>query len=399
MWRGVHKKFFTLARVNPLKNPVSNSINRNTKQLVHIRYWVAFLGIFLAEGSTSYDKKSGSYKVVISQSNSASPRKYRRIAALLKNLPFRFHKFPTGFICHSKQLYTYLEQFGKSYQKFIPKEIKELPPRLLNILVDWMIVGDGTCYTGKNRKRVCVYYTVSRKLKDDFEESKILDLKNNLTADSKVTSVVYISKEEAFKIFTTINKDQPILLQSVTKNILPASLEIKTNNLADMTPLADTLSKNAGVEEVKFFKDVIDKFRFWSNLVYGISGFLAFVFIIIAFVVIVVSLRITISLKKTELEIMKLVGAADRYVRSPLLLQGVLFGVTSALITSLLFILITIILLITHVASPSFTFSLIFGIQVSLVLYIVILVAFMLVSGFLLGYFGSSFAVKKYLKY
>ena len=170
MWRGVHKKFFTLARVNPLKNPVSNSINRNTKQLVHIRYWVAFLGIFLAEGSTSYDKKSGSYKVVISQSNSASPRKYRRIAALLKNLPFRFHKFPTGFICHSKQLYTYLEQFGKSYQKFIPKEIKELPPRLLNILVDWMIVGDGTCYTGKNRKRVCVYYTVSRKLKDDFEE-------------------------------------------------------------------------------------------------------------------------------------------------------------------------------------------------------------------------------------
>ena len=185
----------------------------------------------------------------------------------------------------------------------------------------------------------------------------------------------------------------------MTKNILPASLEIKTNNLADMTPLADTLSKNAGVEEVKFFKDVIDKFRFWSNLVYGISGFLAFVFIIIAFVVIVVSLRITISLKKTELEIMKLVGAADRYVRSPLLLQGVLFGVTSALITSLLSILITIILLITHVASPSFTFSLIFGIQVSLVLYIVILVAFMLVSGFLLGYFGSSFAVKKYLKY
>ena len=45
-----------------------------------------------------------------------------------------------------------------------------MPPHLLNIFIDWMMLGDGACYTGKNRKKVCVYYTTFQKLKDDFEE-------------------------------------------------------------------------------------------------------------------------------------------------------------------------------------------------------------------------------------
>ena len=156
-WKGVNKDFFKLPK-----------LDKNKEKFINIKLWVAFLGIFLSEGSTTYDKKKGSYKIIISQSEN-SPH-YKKIYFLLKKLPFKFKRIKNGFRCHNKQLYVYLKQFGNCYTKFIPKDIKGLPPHLLNILIDWMILGDGTSYTGKNRKKVYVYYTVSNKLRNDFEE-------------------------------------------------------------------------------------------------------------------------------------------------------------------------------------------------------------------------------------
>jgi len=192
-WKGINKKFFKLPQVdkneeklnserseesrfcerseqvlNSERSEESRFCERSEQVLINIKLWVAFLGIFLSEGSTSYYKKKGLYRVVISQKKNTP--QYKKIYHLIKELPFRFNECKVGFICLNKQLYVYLRQFGKCYDKFIPKDIKELRPHLLNILINWMILGDGACYTGKNRKKVCVYYTVSEKLKDDFEE-------------------------------------------------------------------------------------------------------------------------------------------------------------------------------------------------------------------------------------
>ena len=158
-WDGTTPKFFKLPGVD--KNPYKD---------IDIEAWGAFLGIFLAEGSVFYDKKKGSYKITISQSRNSSLVKYKRILKLLQQLPFHFNHLRDGFNCYNKQLYCYLKQLGNKYTKFIPSDFKNLNPRLLNILIDWMLLGDGSCYTGKNRKKVSVYYTASAKLRDDFEE-------------------------------------------------------------------------------------------------------------------------------------------------------------------------------------------------------------------------------------
>ena len=100
-----------------------------------------------------------------------------------------------------------------------------------------------------------------------------MSLKSKLESDKRVATVKYVSKEDAFKIFSEINKDEPILLQSISPSVLPASLEVKTHNLSDLSPMADDLSKTDGVEEVRFFKDVIQRFKQWSSIVY-IIGFL-----------------------------------------------------------------------------------------------------------------------------
>src|SRR3989344_8488924 len=122
--------------------------------------------------------------------------------------------------------------------------------------------------------------------KDDFVEQSILQLKSQLEADRRVSTVKYVSKDDAFKIFSEINKNEPILLESISPSILPASLEVKTYNLADLSPMAEQLNQTQGVEEVRFFKDVVQRFKQWSSIVYIVGFLLVVVFFIISYSVI-----------------------------------------------------------------------------------------------------------------
>ena len=235
--------------------------------------------------------------------------------------------------------------------------------------------------------------------KDDFQEESILGLKSSLERDPRISAVKYVSKAEAFKIFTEINKDEPILLESITPDILPASLEIKTKSISDLSALASELSKKDGVEEIRFFKDVVERFRFWSNVVYIVGFVLVAMFLVISYSVVLATLRTTINSKGVELEIMKLVGASDSYVKTPLIMQGVFFGVISALIAGFLMVLWGLVTRSLSLFRAGMSFGFLPGISVNPLVFSFILALTLLLSGALLGYIGSYYAVKKYLKY
>jgi cell division transport system permease protein len=235
--------------------------------------------------------------------------------------------------------------------------------------------------------------------KDEFGEDRIVPLRDELSSDGRVAEVTYVSKEEALRIFKEINEDQPILLESISASVLPASLEIKTVNISDLENLANELGQREGVEEVRFYKDVIDRFRTVSTTVYIIGAVLVLVFFVISYSVIVSSLRTAINSRGSELEIMKLVGAADPYIKKPFIYQGVFFSVTSALAASLLMILLNFGLSRWDVFSRGLSLGFLPGVFISPLIFSIILSSILVVSGILLGYFGSSAAVKKYLKY
>jgi cell division transport system permease protein len=235
--------------------------------------------------------------------------------------------------------------------------------------------------------------------KDEFGEDKIVPLREELSSDERVAEVTYVSKEEALRIFKEINEDQPVLLESISASVLPASLEIKTVSISDLENLTNELSQREGVEEVRFYKDVIDRFRTVSNTVYIVGAVLVLIFFVISYSVIVSSLRTAINSRGSELEIMKLVGASDPYVKNPFIYQGVFFSVTSALAASVLMILLNFGLSRWDVFSRGLSLGFLPGVFISPLIFSVILAAILVVSGVLLGYFGSSAAVKKYLKY
>lgn len=168
VWKGTNKKFFVLPSIG---KSIYNGYDKDYgKKYIPIDVWVSFIGIYLAEGNCEYNEKTYTYRVTISQSRQASRQNYEKIWELLRKLPFKINSHAVGFTINDKQLSAYIHQFGNVYTKFIPNFIKVLEPSLLNLFINWMILGDGTCYRSKNRKEVCTYYTVSNNLRDDFEE-------------------------------------------------------------------------------------------------------------------------------------------------------------------------------------------------------------------------------------
>jgi len=123
--------------------------------------FLRFLGWFLAEGCASTD--GNRYGIKITQCHG---KNHEKISEMLNKLGVNWHYNGKDYTFNNKALYLYLEQFGKSYQKFIPQEFKDLPPRYLKILLEGLILGDGTEYS----KNKMVFVTTSERLRDDVTE-------------------------------------------------------------------------------------------------------------------------------------------------------------------------------------------------------------------------------------
>lgn len=243
--------------------------------------------------------------------------------------------------------------------------------------------------------------TVTVFFKDDFEESQILDLKAKLEMDERVFNIKYVSKDDAFAIFKELNKDEPLLLESVTASVLPASLEVKAQDVSTLDDLSEEYSKLEGVEGVKFFKDIIDRFNQWrTGLSIGV-GVILVILLFVSFSIVVSTIRTAISLRGPEYEILKLVGASDDFVKKPLVYQGIMYGGISAFIASVVYAL----LLLGGEFGGVFKslnlsdFVLVSNFSIPIWGFVIMLICLLTVSGILLGLLSSISAIKNYLKY
>jgi cell division transport system permease protein len=101
--------------------------------------------------------------------------------------------------------------------------------------------------------------------KDEAEQSEIEGLSKTLQDSGLIASVKFVSKEQALEIYKEQNKNDPLLLDLVTADILPASLEISTYKIEDLPMVSDTLKKSAIVQEVVFQKDVVSTLTSWTS--------------------------------------------------------------------------------------------------------------------------------------
>lgn len=137
--------------------------------------WLKFFGFWIADGHISYDRKGSAYNVIVGKSN-------KRLILELKRIMTKAGFNPYFYIAKSNvnkvdiynirirnyQLYSYLKQFGKAHEKFIPKEIKQLSLPLLRIFLKYYLKGDGHI---SNNQTGCG--SVSKQLIDDLMETAL----------------------------------------------------------------------------------------------------------------------------------------------------------------------------------------------------------------------------------
>lgn len=221
----------------------------------------------------------------------------------------------------------------------------------------------------------------------------ITALKTQLEQTQKTVAVRYVSKEEALKIYQQQNKSDPILLDLVTADVLPASLEVQTLQAEDLSSLVPIVKNAVNVEEIVYQQDIVDKLIAWTNglRIAGV-GIISILIVVSVFVILTI-IGIKITIRREEIEIMKLIGASNWFIRTPFLLEGMFYGFIGALLGWAL--AYGILLLITPQVS-----SFLQGMPVFPISYIVVLSVLggELLAACVLGIFASFMAVLRYLK-
>lgn len=166
--------------------------------------------------------------------------------------------------------------------------------------------------------------------KDNTTQADVEAIENALLQSGKVTKLKYVSKDEALQIYKERNQNNPQLMELVTANILPASLEISTQAPEDLGPLAEILKKEPVVEEVVYPEDVVKTLTRAVDLVRTVGVTSVSFLILFAFLVILMVIGFKIRLKRTEIEIMKLLGASSWFIRAPFILEGIFYGLVGS---------------------------------------------------------------------
>lgn len=208
---------------------------------------------------------------------------------------------------------------------------------ILSSLMLMFVITNYSVTSIRERVDISAYFKVG------VTESQVLRIKTELERNNTIKEVVYISPADALKDFRDVHSNDENLLDSLDElgdNPLPATLQIKAKTLEDY-PAIDTELQS------EKYADVIDKVNFQDNrlvierlnkilrfiVIFGVV--LTVIFALIAILVIFNTITLTIFNRREEVEIMRLVGATNWYIRGPFLVEATIYSIAATIITTI----------------------------------------------------------------
>ena len=251
---------------------------------------------------------------------------------------------------------------------------------------------EGLADTWSNRVQVTVYF--------DQEPSPpdLSQLKARIQSLAGTERVDYVPKEDAMRRFRARLKGQESLLDGVTADVLPASLEITLKRGSRGTDAVEVyvaqLKKLPAVKEVQYGEEWVRRFTTFMNFM-RLVGLLLGGFLVLAVVFIVSNtIKLTIYSRKEELELLSLVGATRMFIKAPFLIEGLLQGMIGALLT--LVLLVASYFAFLHNAGNFLSFN---PADAGLSFLPAEFVAGILFSGMALGFLGSLTSLKRFINF
>jgi cell division transport system permease protein len=228
-------------------------------------------------------------------------------------------------------------------------------------------------------------------ISDNASLAAITNFESRLKNDPRVVSVNFETKDAAAKQASQ-NPDISQALSVLGSNPLPASLNLvvrkltelsQFNALAQATPIVDKTTPT------DYNSDVIGKLNAVITIIEWVGAIIAVILMTISIVIIMNTIRTAVYARRTEIEIMKLVGATDWFVRWPFILEGMLGGLLAAIFSGAV---VYAAYRVFVQAAQGHLLSVPYDGR-----YTVTLLAFLLVGGVAVGAFGSFLGVRRFL--
>ncbi|OGJ15817.1 MAG: hypothetical protein A2632_02590 [Candidatus Pacebacteria bacterium RIFCSPHIGHO2_01_FULL_46_16] len=225
----------------------------------------------------------------------------------------------------------------------------------------------------------------------DTDKQAMEQLSQSLLKTTDVSEVRLITQEQALKDYAKEYGDSPLLLELVTADILPASVEVSAMSIDTLTKLAEQLKQEPSVDDVVFQQDIVEQLSSWTKAlrIAGLVdvGVLSFA----SFLTITIIITLKATNKKYSVTIMRLIGASNWYINKPFVIEGILYGTLGALLG---WMAITAILLyLTPTLSTFFSGIIAFPIPLS---FLLIQLGSGMLIGAVLGGFASFVATNRF---
>jgi cell division transport system permease protein len=159
-------------------------------------------------------------------------------------------------------------------------------------------------------------------------------LQNKILALNGVKEVRYVSKREGAKWLEKTLGAKEIFM--TTDNPLPDMINIKLKDDANVKDLAVKVSQLPNVEEIEYGQSFVESMLIIVQVITVVGIALVVIIGIVVLYIIIKTIRLNVFARRKEIEIMKLVGATDWFIRWPFLLEGIMIGLGGALISVIL---------------------------------------------------------------
>lgn len=203
---------------------------------------------------------------------------------------------------------------------------------LINVLINSLITNL------EDKIDISVYFRL------DTPEEKILETREELVRLDEVRSVEYISAEEALERFEEKHQDNQVLMQSLQEldsNPLEAALNIKAQTASQYGTIVEFFNQSKYqqfIDKINYLenKTVIAKLFSITKTIRQSGLAILVVLAVLAIVVTFNTIRLTIYSVRKEIQVMKLVGASNWFVRGPFIIEGAIYGIVAAIISLLI---------------------------------------------------------------
>ena len=248
----------------------------------------------------------------------------------------------------------------------------------------------------KNVETVKVEQGIQAFIEDTATDADIEYIKDAIKKIDGVGEIRYISKDEAYEDAKNVFKDQEYFLEGLDKvQIFPASYVVKFADIEKANNIKSQIEKIDGIYKVKYNSSTINAVISISKIANIFLLGIGVVLLVVSIFIISNTIKLAVYSNKREIFIMRYIGATNKFIKKPFVIEGAIMGIVSALIS---FMLISIAYVVIYARIPKVGSSLgVFGFIPYSSLWWMIL-AIYIVLGLFIGILGSSISIKKYLK-